>query len=57
MGVIQQDPTPDFNPDMLMMLTYLMLAQAQEVFVIKAHLGKIFGQAFALEHYKLLRSL
>lgn len=44
MGVIQQDPTPDFNPDMLMMLTYLMLAQAQEVFVIKAQLGKIFAK-------------
>lgn len=47
MGVIQQDPTSDFNPDMLMMLTYLMLAQAQEVFVVKANLGKICMQHVA----------
>lgn len=47
MGVIQQDPTSDFNPDMLMMLTYLMLAQAQEVFVVKANLGKICMQYVA----------
>lgn len=40
MGVIQQDPTPDLNPDMLAMLESLMLAQAQEVFVIKAIKGK-----------------
>lgn len=42
MGVIQQDPTPDLNPDMLVMLEFLMLAQAQEVFVIKAIKGNLY---------------
>lgn len=41
MNVIQQDPTPDLNPDMLAMLSSLMLAQAQEVFIVKANKGKI----------------
>lgn len=41
MSVVQQDPTPDLNPDMLAMLSSLMLAQAQEVFVIKAIIGNI----------------
>lgn len=33
---IQQDPTPDLNPDTLGALSQLMLAQAQEMFVHKA---------------------
>lgn len=48
MSVIQQDPTPDLNPDMLAMLSTLMLAQAQEVFVVKAHIGKTFLLIFCM---------
>lgn len=33
---VQQDPTPDLNPDTLGALAALMLAQAQEIFVHKA---------------------
>lgn len=36
----QQDLTPDLNTEVLSSLTYLMLAQAQEVFVLKAIHGK-----------------
>ncbi|CAG9818187.1 unnamed protein product [Phaedon cochleariae] len=36
MLAIQQDPTPDLNPDTLGALSQLMLAQAQQVFVHKA---------------------
>ncbi|RZC42803.1 BRO1, ALIX LYPXL bnd, FUN14, DUF3824 and/or DUF1204 domain containing protein [Asbolus verrucosus] len=36
MLTIQQDPTPDLNPDTLGALSALMLAQAQEIFVHKA---------------------
>ena len=32
----QQDLTPDLNTEVLSSLTYLMLAQAQEIFVLKA---------------------
>lgn len=41
MLAIQQDPTPDLNPDTLGALSQLMLAQAQQVFVHKAIHGKI----------------
>lgn len=33
---IQQEPTPDLNPETLQVLSNLMLAQAQEIFVLKA---------------------
>ncbi|CAH1107337.1 unnamed protein product, partial [Psylliodes chrysocephalus] len=36
MLAIQQDPTPDLNPDTLGALSQLMLAQAQQIFVHKA---------------------
>jgi programmed cell death 6-interacting protein len=35
MGAIQQEPTPDLNPETLGALSSLMLAQAQEIFVLK----------------------
>lgn len=39
---IQQDPTPDLNPDTLGALSGLMLAQAQEIFVHKAIHGRYY---------------
>lgn len=33
---VPQEPTPDLNPDTLQVLSNLMLAQAQEIFVLKA---------------------
>ena len=36
MGALQQEPTPDMNPETLGALSSLMLAQAQEIFVIQA---------------------
>jgi len=36
MGALQQEPTPDMNPETLGALSALMLAEAQEIFVIKA---------------------
>lgn len=33
---IPQEPTPDLNPETLQVLSNLMLAQAQEIFVVKA---------------------
>lgn len=36
MGALQQEPTPDLNPEILATLSSLMLAEAQEIFVIKA---------------------
>ncbi|XP_050432887.1 programmed cell death 6-interacting protein [Adelges cooleyi] len=47
MSVIQQDPTPDLNPDMLAMLSALMLAQAQEMFILKANIDKMKDQSIA----------
>ncbi|CAI6349534.1 unnamed protein product [Macrosiphum euphorbiae] len=47
MNVIQQDPTPDLNPDTLAMLSSLMLAQAQEVFIVKANIDKMKDQTIA----------
>ena len=34
-GALQQEPTPDMNPETLAALSSLMLAEAQEIFVIK----------------------
>lgn len=33
---IPQEPTPDLNPETLQVLSNLMLAQAQEIFIVKA---------------------
>ncbi|KAF5294646.1 hypothetical protein FQA39_LY02778 [Lamprigera yunnana] len=44
---IQQDPTPDLNPDTLGALSSLMLAQAQEIFVQKAIHDKMKDQIIA----------
>ncbi|KAG4067035.1 hypothetical protein HA402_000026 [Bradysia odoriphaga] len=35
-AAIPQEPTPDLNPDTLQVLANLMVAQAQEIFVVKA---------------------
>ena len=40
MGALQQEPTPDLNPETLGALSSLMVAEAQEIFVIKVF--KIF---------------
>ncbi len=36
MAALQQDPTPDMSPDTLAALSALMVAEAQEMFVLKA---------------------
>jgi programmed cell death 6-interacting protein len=36
MAALQQEPTPDLNPETLAALSALMLAEAQEIFVLKA---------------------
>lgn len=38
-AAIPQEPTPDLNPDTLQVLSNLMIAQAQEIFVVKAIRG------------------
>lgn len=39
-AAIPQEPTPDLNPETLQVLSNLMIAQAQEIFVVKAIRGK-----------------
>jgi programmed cell death 6-interacting protein len=47
MLAIQQDPTPDLNPETLGALSALMLAQGQEIFVQKAiHGMRLFFLSF-----------
>lgn len=38
-AAIPQEPTPDLNPETLQVLSNLMIAQAQEIFVVKAIRG------------------
>lgn len=38
-AAIPQEPTPDLNPETLQVLSNLMVAQAQEIFVVKAIRG------------------
>merc|ERR1719189_1751407 len=40
-AAVQRDPTPDLNPETLGILSELMLAQAQEMVVIKAMKGNM----------------
>src|SRR4051794_19288927 len=39
LGMVQQEPTPDLQPDALSALSALMLAQAQEAIYLKAAKG------------------
>lgn len=39
-AAIPQEPTPDLNPETLQVLSNLMVAQAQEIFVVKAIRGQ-----------------
>lgn len=44
---IPQEPTPDLNPETLQVLSSLMLAQAQEIFVVKAIKDSMKDQVIA----------
>lgn len=44
-SALQQDPTPDLQPETLSALASLMLAQAQEVITVHAIRGKLGGSA------------
>jgi len=46
-AAISQEPTPDLNPETLTVLSNLMIAQAQETFIVKAIRG-LFGIFFCL---------
>ena len=41
MGLLEQEPTPDLEPDCLAVLAALCLAQAQEMVVVKAMKDKM----------------
>lgn len=46
-AAIPQEPTPDLNPDSLHVLSSLMLAQAQEIFILKAIKDSVKDQLIA----------
>lgn len=54
MSAVQQDPTPDLNPETLQALSALMVAQAQEIFVVKAIHGRFNHQGSSENSYRLL---
>lgn len=44
-AAIPQEPTPDLNPETLQALSNLMVAQAQEIFTMKAIKGNLILSA------------